>query len=45
MVIQPAYPLNYWIDNNEKLFEFSEVVGNYLDVLTIPQVHKLLKVR
>ena len=45
IVIQPAYPLNYWIENNKKLFEFSEVVGNYLDVLTIPQVHKLLKIR
>jgi len=45
IIIQPAYPLNYWIENNQKLFEFSEAVGNYLDVLTIPQVHKLLKVR
>ena len=45
MVIQPSDPLNNWIENSEKLFEVSEVVGNYLDVLTIPQVHKLLKIR
>lgn len=45
IIIQPSYPLNYWIEHNEKLFEFSEAVGNYLDVLTIPQTHKLLKVR
>lgn len=45
MVIQPSDPLDYWIKNSEKLFEISEVVGKYLDVLTIPQVHKLLKIR
>ncbi len=45
VVIQPSDPLDYWIKNSKKLFEVSEVVGNYLDVLTIPQVHKLLKIR
>lgn len=45
MIIQPSYPLNYWIENSKKLFEVSESVGNYLDVLTIPQVHKLLNIR
>ncbi|MGB9978878.1 7-carboxy-7-deazaguanine synthase QueE [Methanobacterium sp.] len=45
IVLQPSSPLNYWTGNSAKLFEISEVVGNYLDVLTIPQVHKLLKVR
>jgi len=45
MVIQPSDPLDYWTENSKKLFEISEVVGEYLDVLTIPQVHKLLKIR
>jgi 7-carboxy-7-deazaguanine synthase len=45
IIIQPSDPLNYWIENSKKLFEVSEVLGQYLDVLTIPQVHKLLKIR
>ena len=45
LVIQPSDPLDYWTGNSKKLFEISEVVGKYLDVLTIPQVHKLLKIR
>ena len=28
---------------NFKLFEFSEIVGQYFEVSTIPQIHKILK--
>ncbi len=45
MVIQPVSPLDLWADEEHKLFSISEKVGEYLDVLVIPQVHKLLKVR
>lgn len=44
MVIQPASPLKQW-ENNKKLFEISEKAGEYMDVLTIPQVHKILMIR
>jgi len=43
MVIQPAVPLELW--KKEKIFEISEKAGEYMDVLTIPQVHKILKIR
>src|SRR5664280_43059 len=45
VVIQPVSPIDLWADTNQKLFEISEEVGKYIDVLTIPQVHKLLNVR
>ncbi len=45
MVIQPAGPLNYWINKNTKLFRISERVGRDLDVLVIPQVHRFLGMR
>jgi organic radical activating enzyme len=45
MVIQPVSPLGLWADEENKLFKISEKAGEYMDVLTIPQVHKLLKVR
>lgn len=45
MVIQPASPLEYWVQHTPRLFRMSEIVGEKLDVLTIPQVHKLLNVR
>ncbi len=45
MVIQPVSPLDLWVDGTHKLFEISEEVGKYMDVLTIPQVHKLLNIR
>lgn len=45
MVIQPVSPLDMWEDRTSELFKFSERAGEHLDVLTIPQVHKLLKVR
>lgn len=44
MVIQPAAPLKQW-EKCKKLFEISEKAGEYMDVLTIPQVHKILKIR
>lgn len=45
MVLQPASPLEYWVQHTPKLFKMSEAVGEHLNVLTIPQVHKLLEVR
>ncbi|MCK9151463.1 7-carboxy-7-deazaguanine synthase QueE [Methanobacterium alcaliphilum] len=45
MVIQPASPLEYWIQHSPRLFKMSEIAGEQLEVLTIPQVHKLLHVR
>lgn len=45
LVIQPSDPLDSWIGENKKLFEISQKAGEYLDVLTIPQVHKILKMR
>ncbi len=45
LIIQPKSPLNNWKNNHHKLFEFSERSGEYLDVLVIPQIHKLLKIR
>ncbi|MCE5213450.1 MAG: 7-carboxy-7-deazaguanine synthase QueE [Methanobacterium sp.] len=45
LVIQPTSPLSNWEKNHHKLFEFSEKSGEYLDVLVIPQIHKLLKIR
>jgi organic radical activating enzyme len=45
LIIQPTSPLNNWKNNHHKLFEFSEISGKYLDVLVIPQIHKLLKIR
>ena len=44
LVIQPVHPLKQWEGNN-RLFEISETIGKYMDVLTIPQVHKILKIR
>ena len=38
-------PLTVWAEGTQKLFEMSEIAGKYIDVLTIPQVHKLLNVR
>ena len=45
MVIQPVSPLELWVDGTHKLFEISEEAGKHMDVLTIPQVHKLLNIR
>ena len=44
IIIQPSSPLDEWEDLNFKLFEFSEIVGQYFEVFTIPQVHKILDI-
>lgn len=44
IIIQPSSPLNDWEDINSRLFEYSEVVGQYFDVSTIPQIHKILNI-
>lgn len=45
LVIQPSSPLDNWSGHEDKLFRISENVGKYLDVLTIPQVHKILRIQ
>ncbi|MDI6723395.1 MAG: 7-carboxy-7-deazaguanine synthase QueE [Methanobacterium sp.] len=45
LIIQPSDPLDQWVSHGKKLFRISESVGKYLDVLTIPQVHKILKIQ
>lgn len=44
IIIQPSSPLDDWKDINFRLFEYSEVVGQYFDVSTIPQIHKILDI-
>ena len=44
IIIQPSSPLGEWKNINFKLFEFSEVVGQYFEVSTIPQIHKILDI-
>jgi len=44
VIIQPSSPLNEWKDLNFRLFEFSEIVGQYFEVSTIPQIHKILDI-
>lgn len=44
LVIQPASPIEQWEGFNNKLFEFSEALGEYMEVLTIPQTHKFLNI-
>lgn len=45
MVLQPMSPFDLWAEHIHRLFEISEEAGKYIDVLTIPQVHKLLNIR
>ncbi|MDD1775290.1 MAG: 7-carboxy-7-deazaguanine synthase QueE [Methanobacterium sp.] len=45
LIIQPASPLDKWENHQYKLLEISEKTGRYLDVLVIPQIHKILKIR
>jgi 7-carboxy-7-deazaguanine synthase len=45
MVLQPSSPLEDWAYCQSKLLKISEETGKHLDVLTIPQVHKLLNLR
>ena len=44
IIIQPSSPLGEWKNINYRLFEFSEVVGQYFEVSTIPQIHKILNI-
>ena len=44
IIIQPSSPLEDWRDISFNLFEFSEIVGKYFEVSTIPQVHKILNI-
>ncbi len=44
IIIQPSSPLGEWKNINFRLFEFSEVVGQYFEVSTIPQIHKILDI-
>ena len=44
IIIQPSSPLEDWKNDNHRLFEFSEVVGEYFEVSTIPQIHKILDI-
>jgi organic radical activating enzyme len=44
IIIQPSSPLSEWKDLNFKLFEFSEIVGQYFEVSTIPQIHRILDI-
>jgi organic radical activating enzyme len=45
LIIQPESPLTRWETKQDKLLEISGKTGKYLDVLVIPQVHKLLNIR
>ena len=44
IIIQPSSPLDEWKDINFRLFNFSEIVGQYFEVSTIPQIHKTLDI-
>ena len=44
IIIQPSSPLTEWKDINFRLFNFSEIVGQYFEVSTIPQIHKILDI-
>ncbi len=43
-IIQPSSPLSDWTNISSCLFEYSEVVGKYFNVSTIPQIHKILSI-
>lgn len=45
VIIQPSSPIDEWVEFNSKLFEFSEIVGQWFDVYTIPQMHTILNIR
>lgn len=42
--IQPSSPISDWKGNTQKLFEFSEIVGEHFEVATIPQIHTILNI-
>jgi len=45
LVIQPSSPLDQWVEHGNDLLRISESAGKYLNVLTIPQVHKILNLQ
>lgn len=44
IVIQPQSPIEQWKNNSDILFDFSELLGEYFEVFTIPQTHKILNI-
>jgi hypothetical protein len=44
IIVQPSSPLNDWKNLSTRLFDFSEIVGRYFEVSTIPQIHKILNI-
>lgn len=42
--IQPSSPISDWKGNTQKLFKFSEIAGEYFEVITIPQIHTILNI-
>ncbi len=42
--IQPSSPIEDWKNNTWKLFEFSEIAGEYFEVSVIPQIHTILDI-
>ncbi len=44
VIIQPVSPIELWNDDKKILFEISEIIGKYMDVLTIPQLHKFMNI-
>ena len=44
VVIQPVSPISRWKNSKDLLFKFSQAIGKYMDVLTIPQLHKFLEI-
>lgn len=44
IILQPASPIEQWKHETDLLFKFSETMGKYMEVLTIPQTHKFLNI-
>ncbi|RBQ22268.1 7-carboxy-7-deazaguanine synthase [Candidatus Methanobinarius endosymbioticus] len=44
IVIQPVSPVDQWKNQSNLLFKFSETIGQYVEVLTIPQIHRFLNI-
>jgi organic radical activating enzyme len=44
LVIQPSNPIEEWKPYINDLFKILEIGGQYMDVLLIPQIHKILNI-
>ncbi|WP_295722387.1 7-carboxy-7-deazaguanine synthase QueE [uncultured Methanobrevibacter sp.] len=44
IVIQPVSPIELWNEDKKLIFEISQLIGKYMDVLTIPQLHKFMNI-